>query len=348
MVLSLEVDATEAADAVATVQPQNKEPITEPAEASLREVLLPALEAQPGTSKASPAASLDDEYVTLTMSELQDSSSATVALGLVFGYLALGVAVYSQYTGWSVLECIYFVVVTLSSVGFGDLTPQTDVMRLFTSAYILVGVGILGTALGEVVSSLLDTDGSTAGKFIRLLSGAGEKTEDDGEGAVSASLAPTLLTVAATVALGTGAISYFDASLSPVQALYYSIVTVTTVGYGDFVPQSDASRAFMTVYALFGKIPLTPTLWLSTRIGHAPGTHTPARTRTHTPSGTILLARALAAIADIPLERRRKFQQRLVLEQYGGELDANELQDLQRTLRELELCNEVPFPCYSG
>tara|TARA_B100000795_G_scaffold101413_1_gene74612 strand:- start:243 stop:437 length:195 start_codon:yes stop_codon:yes gene_type:complete len=62
------------------------------------------------------------------MSELQDSSSAraSVALSLVFFYLALGVAVYTQYTGWSVLESIYFVAVTLSSVGFGDLTPQTD------------------------------------------------------------------------------------------------------------------------------------------------------------------------------------------------------------------------------
>ena len=52
------------------------------------------------------------------------------------------------------LECIYFVVVTLSSVGFGDLTPQTDAMRLFTGAYILVGVGILGTALQLVESAL--------------------------------------------------------------------------------------------------------------------------------------------------------------------------------------------------
>ena len=52
------------------------------------------------------------------------------------------------------LECIYFVVVTLSSVGFGDLTPQTDAMRLFTGAYILVGVGILGTALQLVESGL--------------------------------------------------------------------------------------------------------------------------------------------------------------------------------------------------
>ena len=113
----------------------------------------PRTEKEPATDAATGE---PDEYVTLSMSELKkDSSAATVALGLVFGYLALGVAFYSQNTDWSVLECFYFVVVTLSSVGFGDLTPQTDAMRLFTGAYILVGVGILGTALGEVVSSLL-------------------------------------------------------------------------------------------------------------------------------------------------------------------------------------------------
>ena len=96
----------------------------------------PRKEKEPATDAATGE---PDEYVTLSMSELKkDSSAATVALGLVFGYLALGVAFYSQNTDWSVLECFYFVVVTLSSVGFGDLTPQTDAMRLFTGAYILV------------------------------------------------------------------------------------------------------------------------------------------------------------------------------------------------------------------
>ena len=240
----------------------------------------PRKEKEPATDAATGE---PDEYVTLSMSELKkDSSAATVALGLVFGYLALGVAFYSQNTDWSVLECFYFVVVTLSSVGFGDLTPQTDAMRLFTGAYILVGVGILGTALGEVVSSLLDADDSTAaGRLIKWLSGAGEEKDEDGDVTVSASLVPTLLTVAGTIALGSAAFFCFDGDLSPIQALYYSIVTVTTVGYGDYTPRDDVARAFTSLYALFG---------------------------------TVLLARALGAIADIPLARRRALQQQLVLE----------------------------------
>ena len=145
-----------------------------------------------------------------------------------------------------------------------------------------MGVGILGTALGEVVSSLLDADDSTAaGRLIKWLSGAGEEKDEEGEVSVSASLVPTLLTVAGTIALGSAAFFCFDGDLSPIQALYYSIVTVTTVGYGDYTPRDDTARAFTTLYALFG---------------------------------TVLLARALGAIADIPLARRRALQQQLVLE----------------------------------
>ena len=108
-----------------------------------------------------------------------------------------------------------------------------------------------------------------------------------------------------TIAVGTVAFSFFDADLSPTQALYFSIVTVTTVSYGDYTPQSDAARGFMALFALFGPV---------------------------------LLARALAAIATFPLERRRVLQQQRVLEQYGGELDANELEDLQKTLLESLSC----------
>ena len=43
------------------------------------------------------------------------------------------------------------------------------------------------------------------GKLIKLLSGAGEEKDDAGEVTVSASLTPTLLTVAGTIALGAAA-----------------------------------------------------------------------------------------------------------------------------------------------
>ncbi|MGB8386260.1 MAG: potassium channel family protein [Dermatophilaceae bacterium] len=37
--------------------------------------------------------------------------------------------------------------VTLTTVGFGDLTPTSDALKLFTVAYILTGVTILITYL---------------------------------------------------------------------------------------------------------------------------------------------------------------------------------------------------------
>jgi voltage-gated potassium channel len=47
-------------------------------------------------------------------------------------------------TGWSPLEALYVSVVTLTTVGYGDLTPSTVVVgKVFTILYILMGIGII-------------------------------------------------------------------------------------------------------------------------------------------------------------------------------------------------------------
>jgi voltage-gated potassium channel len=40
--------------------------------------------------------------------------------------------------------------------------------------------------------------------------------------------------------------------LTVIQALYFSIVTLTTVGYGDFAPTSDGTQIFTIIYILTG------------------------------------------------------------------------------------------------
>lgn len=47
--------------------------------------------------------------------------------------------------GWSWLDSIYFSVVTLTTVGYGDLTPTQPVTKIITIFYILNGIGILMT-----------------------------------------------------------------------------------------------------------------------------------------------------------------------------------------------------------
>jgi voltage-gated potassium channel len=64
--------------------------------------------------------------------------------------VAAGTVIYSALEGWTLIDSLYFSVVTLATVGFGDLTPTTDVAKLFTVAYIITGIGILAGFASEL------------------------------------------------------------------------------------------------------------------------------------------------------------------------------------------------------
>jgi hypothetical protein len=70
------------------------------------------------------------------------------------GLLLGGVLFYTRVEKWSVLDAVYFCVVTLATVGYGDITPTTDAGRIFTIFYIVVGLGIIGgffATLGQLI-----------------------------------------------------------------------------------------------------------------------------------------------------------------------------------------------------
>ncbi len=45
---------------------------------------------------------------------------------------------------------VYFSVVTLATVGFGDLHPNGDVTKIFTTVYILFGLGVIAAFISEI------------------------------------------------------------------------------------------------------------------------------------------------------------------------------------------------------
>lgn len=57
--------------------------------------------------------------------------------------LLVGTLVYHWLEGWSYLDALYFCVITLATVGYGDLTPTTPIAKVFTIFYVINGVVIL-------------------------------------------------------------------------------------------------------------------------------------------------------------------------------------------------------------
>ena len=56
---------------------------------------------------------------------------------------------------WTVVEAYYFVLVTISTVGYGDYSPSSDGSRWFTVIYALIGISITFSLLGSVVDELM-------------------------------------------------------------------------------------------------------------------------------------------------------------------------------------------------
>ena len=73
-------------------------------------------------------------------------------LGLTFAVIAVATVFYRAVEGWAWIDAAFFATVTISTVGYGDVTPATVAGKLFTMVYIVVGIGLFvaaGTALAE-------------------------------------------------------------------------------------------------------------------------------------------------------------------------------------------------------
>jgi hypothetical protein len=72
--------------------------------------------------------------------------------GLTLAVIAVATIFYRVVEGWPWIDAAFFATVTISTVGYGDVTPATVAGKLFTMVYIVVGIGLFvaaGTALAE-------------------------------------------------------------------------------------------------------------------------------------------------------------------------------------------------------
>jgi hypothetical protein len=77
--------------------------------------------------------------------------------------LLIGAVLYHWLEGWSWIDSFYFVVITLTTIGYGDLTPTTPLTKLITIFYGINGVIVLLTFF-DIIRRYRHMEVSTAGR----------------------------------------------------------------------------------------------------------------------------------------------------------------------------------------
>lgn len=82
-------------------------------------------------------------FRSLFMLDILRDRDSRPALLWALGTLLGGTLAYHWLEGWNFLDSLYFCVVSLATVGYGDYTPTTPFAKAFTIFYIINGIAIL-------------------------------------------------------------------------------------------------------------------------------------------------------------------------------------------------------------
>ncbi|CAK9216931.1 unnamed protein product [Sphagnum troendelagicum] len=198
--------------------------------------------------------------------EFEKGSSIVLQAGIgVMVYLAAGVLIYTwknkEFSGLetnSFVDGLYFCVVTMCTIGYGDIVPVTPFTKFFACGFVLVGFGFIDALVSGMVTYMLDkqehlllsaVEGShhQAAKKYVLNPKHGNRMR------IRVKVGLALGIPILCIVVGTLVMMHLE-KLHWIDALYCTIMSVTTVGYGDHTFKSFQGRLFAALWLLFSTL----------------------------------------------------------------------------------------------
>eukprot|EP00249_Psilotum_nudum_P013271 c24250_g1_i3 orf=364-1302(-) len=153
------------------------------------------------------------------------------------------------------VDALYFCIVTMTTVGYGDLVPASMWAKLFTCGFVFVGFGLVGLLLGTALDFLVEKQEKLLVKALGKEKNS--RYEDFSEFRQisrirwKVAIAGALVLVSFTI----GMLFLVKAEgMSLLDAFYCVCVTVTTLGYGDRSFHTVGGRIFAVVWILVSTI----------------------------------------------------------------------------------------------
>ncbi|KAG9128635.1 hypothetical protein Leryth_017125 [Lithospermum erythrorhizon] len=231
--------------------------------------------------KALNSTSNDEKSKPTRESELSDSVESIRLAGLLLlVYLTIGVVIYSfnrdQFSGTdthTVIDAFYFCIVTMCTIGYGDITPLTPFAKVFACFFVLIGFGFIDILLSGLVNYVLDLQENM------ILAGMAKEGKgkhhhrhdkkshspcrfsamdfvvDVAKGRMRIRLKVGLALGVVLLSIGIGSlVLHLVEGLDWVDSVYLAVMSVTTVGYGDKAFKTTGGRWFAAVWLLLSTL----------------------------------------------------------------------------------------------
>ncbi|KAF6153739.1 hypothetical protein GIB67_000972 [Kingdonia uniflora] len=154
-----------------------------------------------------------------------------------------------------VLDAVYFCVVTMTTVGYGDLVPDSIASKLLACAFVFTGMALIGLILSNSADYLVEKQEFLLVKalHIRQKIGTTEIVKEVEANKVKYKFLVTLILLVVLILVGTVFLSRVE-DLDIIDAFYCVCSTITTLGYGDKSFSTRIGRVFAIFWILTSTI----------------------------------------------------------------------------------------------
>lgn len=183
---------------------------------------------------------------------------------------------------WGFLETCYVIVQIFTTIGYGDFTVTNWGTKVFMSFYVIVCLIALAYVLNLTCQNIMDTSGQYLRAHLRRLEGATDEASHSHikitQGERNEAITATSLFIV-FLAIGMLFFRFFEHCTCSyghtevkdcietdfetcrdtggyvkhwVDAFYMSVITLTTVGFGDLAPKTRAGRLFSIFWMWLG------------------------------------------------------------------------------------------------
>ena len=156
-----------------------------------------------------------------------------------------------------IVDTFYFIIVTMATVGYGDLVPDSVLTKLLACAFAFTGVALVGVVMSKAADYLIkkQEDLVVNALNMQLDVGPAEIGKEVRTKGVRYRCLLVFMLLLVLIFVGTTFLATVE-KLDLINAFYCACVTITTLGYGDQSFKTKGGRIFAVFWILISTITL--------------------------------------------------------------------------------------------